>query len=120
MLIKRCIAFGSILFALTAGPIANAAVPCSASTCHSTLHATQKVRHWKVKGSVGEGWLLYLNVYVNGKRLEYKRLPGGCEASYVGQNVSVLLHACGHRSKLDYVSFNGSKDLRVKYRYRPR
>lgn len=103
--------------ALVLAASTSAAVPCSSSPCRSTLHATTQTKHWKVKGSVGEEWLLYLNVYVNGKRLGYQRLPGGCEAAYSGQGVSVLLHACGHRSKLDYVSFNGSRDLRIKYRY---
>lgn len=91
--------------------------PCSVYACQATLHANSAVKHWTARGNVGEQWLLYLNVYSGGKRLSYKRLPGGCEAAYAGAGISVLLHACGHRSRLDYVAFRAPKTLKVEYRY---
>ena len=107
----------SVLTAALMATSAQAKPPCVSYVCHSTLHASPHVKHWAVKGNVGEQWLLYLNVYVGEKRLAYKRLPGGCEAGYAGRGVSVLLHACGHRSRLDYVAFGAPKRLNIEYRY---
>lgn len=95
-------------------------IPCSKRLCTTQLTATSKAKSWQVRGTVGEGWLLYLNVYESGERLEYRRLAGGCDASYSSSRVSAILHACGKRSSLDYVSFLGPKRLRVEYRYVPR
>jgi hypothetical protein len=106
-----------VVLSLSLATTAQAKVPCTAHPCRSTLHATSTVQHLAVKGNVGEKWLLYLNVFVDGKGLGYRRLSGGCEAAYDGRGISVLLHACGHRSTLDYVALGKPARLSVEYRY---
>jgi hypothetical protein len=119
-IMKRALLLVMCLVGLTFAGTAEASVPCSVQSCVTTLHARSTVRHWAVEGEVGEKWLLYLNVYVNGERLDYSRLPGGCEASYDGQGATVLLHACGNRAHVDYVALGAPRTLRVEYRYERR
>jgi hypothetical protein len=106
-----------LLLLVSAARSANAQPPCADHPCTAHLVATEHVRRWTAKGSPGEAWLLYLNIYESKKRLAYHVLPGGCDASYANANVSASLHACGHRSQLDYVAWAGHKRLRVEYRY---
>jgi len=96
---------------------ASAQPPCAKRKCAVQLTATTHAKHWTVPGHVGEAWLLYLNVYADNERLSYLRLNGGCDASYASSDVSVILHACGTQSSMDYVSFAGARALRIEYRY---
>lgn len=110
----------SLLVAGTLAVSASAQPPCFAKNCESGLTATSSPRTWRVKGEVGERFLLYLNVYENGKRLPYKRLTGGCTAAYSSPDVALVLHACGKTSSLRYVALDGRHRLQIIYRYEPR
>ena len=96
---------------------AQAKPPCSDQPCVAHLTATNHAKHWKVRGRVGEAWLLYLNIYEAGHRLAYLRLSGGCDASYASADVAAVLHACGARATLDYAALGKPTTLRVVYRY---
>lgn len=118
-IMKRMLVLGGVLLMGLAGT-ASAKPPCSAKACETMLTATHSPKTWKVKGEVGEKFLLYLNVYEGGKRLPYKRLPGNCAAAYSSSDAAVVLHACGKTSSLRYVALDGHHRLRVIYRYEPR
>ncbi len=91
--------------------------PCSAQLCSQRLTARERVARWRVTGHAGGHWLLFLNIYSGGRRLSYERLPGGCDASYSSAYLSAVLHACGHCSVLEYVSYRGARTFRVEFRY---
>ena len=114
--------FGIYLLAVAALVVcfaspASARPECSHDLCTKNITATEKVKRWVVPGKAGKEWLLYLNIYTGQNRLIYERLPGECDASYSSAYASAVLHACSPRSALDYVSFAGSRRLRVEYRY---
>lgn len=117
-IMKRTMLFGSLLLIGLIGT-AQGYVPCQ-SRCTTTLTAQRTAQTWKVPGEVGERFLLYLNVYEDGKRLPYKRLIGGCAASYASPDVAAVLHACGKRSSLRYVAFEGVRKIKIVYSYEPR
>jgi hypothetical protein len=99
-------------------PSSAQALPCTHHVCTDTLTATPHVKHWTAQGRTkGTSWVLYLNIYTGGKELEYRLLPGNCDASYAAPAVVAVLHACTAASRLDYVSLKGRRKLKVDYRY---
>lgn len=116
----RIVVMAALVAAVLAfAPAGAAASPtCSAKKCVERLTASERVKTFRVEGAPGEGWLLYLNIYVGKERLLYERLAGACDASYFSARVSAVLHACGkRRSVLEYVSFAERLPIRVEYRY---
>jgi|GEM_PF-6429988 len=107
-----------MVVALALLPSSAQALPCTHHVCTETLTATPHVKHWTAQGRTkGTSWVLYLNIYAGGKELEYRLLPGNCDASYAGPKTVAVLHACTAASKLDYASLKGRQRLHIEYRY---
>jgi hypothetical protein len=106
----------AVLAVLALGASTASALPCTKQVCSVELTATTHVKGWESEASYGPKWLIYLNVYRNGKRLRYSRMDH-CHAAYFDLAVLGRLTTCGTSPvRLRYAAVEGQQSIRIDYR----
>jgi hypothetical protein len=92
--------------------------PATALAGEVDLHATTEVQKWVSARTYGPNQTIDFTITFNGARLHHGYVSA-CRATYFGHRLSVEIAVCGDgRSPitLRYVSFQGERDVRVKWR----